>query len=169
MVISTGWIAVQRGVDIDFNLEQYSLEIKTDSALGSDDKVDVYLYTSQGDWVGSLYLHFISTPQHWIGACNSDYTILPTTLPSDKDKIWRVTLTRTSGIRQLVVHCNGVEVLNTLMSGTTCDNRQWSDYWSGEVAKIKFTASDTASDFYKPVKPGNCVYVIQHLKSKIRR
>ena len=171
MVITTGWIAVQRDVYIDFkfNLEQYSLDIKTDSTLGSNHKVDVYFYTSQVHLVGYLSLYFYSTPQYYIGGCSSDNTNFPTDLPTATDKVWRVTLTRTSGIRQLVVHCNGVEVLNTLMSGTTCDDREWSDYWSGEVAKIKFTASDTASDFYKPVKPGNCVYVIQHLKSKIRR
>ena len=157
VVTTSGWIAVQRDVMIDFNLEEYSLNIKTDNTLGSDDKVVVYLYTSQGDWVGSLYLHFISTPQHWIGACNSDYTILPTTLPSDKDKIWRVTLTRTSGIR-LVVHCNEVEVLNTMISDTTCGDGRWSTYWSREVAKIKFPPGyDTASDYYQP-QPGSCVF-----------
>ena len=169
MVITTGWIAVQRGVDIDFNLEQYSLEIKTDSTLGSKDVVRVMFFTSQRDSAGSLYLYFYSTPQYYIMGCNSGYTNFPTDLPTAINKVWRVTLTRTSGIR-LVVHCNEVKVLRTLISDTRCRQSKWSTYWGRSVAKIKFSsgflASDTASDFYRHVT-GNCV--IQELKSKIRR
>ena len=165
MVITTGWIAVQRGVYIDFSLEQYSLNIKTDSTPGSNDKVSVWFYTSQRAYAGGLFLFFYSPPQYWIGRCSSGRTNFPTDLPTATEKVWRVTLTRTSGIR-LVVHCNGVEVLNTLISDTTCDDRNWSTCWSRSIAKIKFTSFDTASDFYRPVT-GNCV--IQDLKSKIRR
>ena len=158
MVITLGWIAVERDVWIDFNLEEYSLVIKTDSTLGSDDKVDVNLYTSQGDWVGYLNLYFTSTPQYWIGACTPGLTNFPTILPSDNNKVWRVTLTRTSGIR-LVIHCNEEELLNIMMSNSTCDNSEWSTYWSREIAKINFRSYDTASDYYQP-QPGklNCVF-----------
>ena len=156
MVIITGWIAVQRDVMIDFNLEQYSLNIKTDSTLGSDDEVVVELFTSQGDWAGALLLHFTSTPQYEIWPCKSGFTNFPTNLSPGKDKVWRVTLTRTSGIR-LVVHCNEEEVLNTLISDSTCGDSRWSTYWSREVAKIKFRSSDTASDYYQP-QPGSCVF-----------
>ena len=166
MIITTGWIAVQRGVDIiDFSLEQYSLDIKTDSTVGSDDYVRMG-FNSQEGHAGGLRLYFYSTPQYYIGYCSSADTNFLTDLPTATDKVWRVT--RTSGIR-LVVHCNEVEVLNTLISDETCGRNDWSTYWSRSIAKIKFTASDTASDFYKPVKQGNCVYVIQHLKSKIRK
>ena len=156
MVIITGWIAVQRNVLIDFNLEQYSLNIKTDSVLGSNDDVRVWFYTSQGDRAGYLNLHFSSTPQCLIGACSSGRTNFPTNLPTDNDKVWRVTLTRTSGIR-LVVHCNEEEVLNTLISDSTCGNSNWYKLWSREVAKIKFPSSDKASDYYQP-QSGNINY-----------
>ena len=156
VVTTSGWIAVQREVEIDFNLEQYSLNITTDSTLGSNDKVFVNLYTSQGDYVGELHFYFTSTPRYRISFCSLDYTNFPTNLPSDNDKVWRVTLTRTSGIR-LVVHCNEVEVLNTMISDTTCGDGRWSTYWSREVAKIKFSPADTASDYYQP-QPGSCVF-----------
>ena len=157
MVIITGWIAVQRGVKIDFNMEEYSFNIKTDSTLGSDDKVIVNFYTSQGDIAGELLLFFFSTPKYAIGFCSMFTTNFPTNLPPDNDKVWRVTLTRTSGIR-LVVHCNeDQEVLNILMSFLTCDDIIWSIYWSREVAKIEFRSSDTASDFYQ-TQPGSCVF-----------
>ena len=156
MVIITGWIAVQPWVQIDFNPEQYSLNIKTDSTLGSNDEVIVYLYTSQGDYVGELHFYFTSTPRYRISYCSLDYTNFPTNLPSDNDKVWRITLTRTSGIR-LVVHCNEVEVLNILMSDSTCGASSWSTFWSREVAKIKFYSRGTASDYYQ-TQPGSCVF-----------
>ena len=160
VVITLGWIAVERDVWIDFNLEQYSLNIKTDSTLGSDDEVYVTFHTSNGyAVVGGLRLYFRSTPQYLIGRCTTGPTNFPTNLPSDNDKVWRVTLTRTSGIR-LVVHCNEVEVLNILMSDSTCGNSNWSTNWSREVPKIRFSSLyDTASDYYQP-QPGNlnCVF-----------
>ena len=156
MVIITGWITVQRDVMIDFNLEQYSLNIKTDSTLGSDDEVGVWFYTSQGGYAGSLRLYFFSTPEYLIGRCSSGRTNFPTNLPPDKDKVWKVTLTRTSGIR-LVVHCNKVEVLNILMSDSTCGASSWSTFWSREAAKIRFHSGDTASDYYQ-TQPGTCVF-----------
>ena len=157
MVIITGWIAVQREVLIDFNLEQYSLAIKTDSTLGSNEGVAVKFYTSpEGYSAGELQLDFSSTPQYRIWYCNIDYTNFPTNLPPDNDKVWRVTLTRTSGIR-LVVHCNEVEVINILMSDSKCNISNWSTFWSREVAKIKFSSFDDASDYYQP-QPGSCVF-----------
>ena len=134
---------------------EYSLNIKTDSTIGSNDKVDVQLYTSQGDVVGILYLYFSSPPQYKIGYCNKGSTNFLTDLPPAIEKVLRVTLTRTSGIR-LVIHCNEEEVLNILMSDSTCSYSDWSKYWSREVAKILFYL-DTASDYYQPQTLGNCV------------
>jgi len=159
LVTTSGWIAVERSKDITFNLEEYSLNIKTDSTLGSDDRVRVlFYYTSKADFAGGLDLRFFSTPVYKIQYCSSDYTNFPTNLPSDNDKVWRVTLTRTSGIR-LVVHCNEVEMINILMSDSTCDVgfSVWSTYWRVEVAKIRFNSYDTASDYYQPQPLGNCV------------
>ena len=159
MVIITGWIAVQRDVRIDFNLEEYSLNITTDSTLGSNDEVHVWFYTSQGFSVaGGLSLYFYSTPKYWISFCSLVPTNFPTNLPSDNNKVWKVILTRTSGIR-LVVHCNEEEVLNTMISDSTCDNSylNWSSSWSREVAEIEFRSSDTGSDYYQP-QPGSCVF-----------
>ena len=156
VVTTSGWIAVQREVMIAFNLEEYSLNITTDSTLGSDDRMSVKFYTSQGDSAGALYLFFRYRPEYAIRSCTR--TNFPTNLPSDNDKVWRVTLTRTSGIR-LMIHCNEVEVLNTLISDSTCGGySDWSTNWSGEVAKIMFSSEYyTASDYYQP-QPGSCVF-----------
>ena len=66
-------------------------------------------------------------------------------------------LTKKSGIRGLVLHCNNVEVLNVLMSDTICDgSAQWSDYWNKNVGKIEFHKIDTASDYFRELG-GNVV------------
>ena len=44
--ITSGWIAVQPGYGFDFNMDKYSLNIKTNSTLGSNDKVDMRFYTN---------------------------------------------------------------------------------------------------------------------------
>ena len=158
VIITSGWIAVQPGNGFDFNLEKYSLNIKTNSTLGSNDKVKMGFYSSQRDSVGGITLLFHST-QYRIWNCYSNYANYITNLPAADEKVWRVTLTRISGIR-LVLHCNEVEVVNTLMSNSTCHHSWWNTPWSREVAKIWFTSSDTASDYYQP-QPGNlnCVFL----------
>ena len=61
-----------------------------------------------------------------------------------------------------MIHCNEVEVVNTLMSNSTCDDSRWSTYWDlkRKVTEICLLTSDTASDYYQPqlLALGNCVF-----------
>ena len=145
---------MQRGVKIEWDPESTSLEVRTNSVLGSNDKVDVYFFSAEGEsagvhFAGGVGLYFTTTPlQYQLGWCSASYTNLPVTPPSADDKVWRITLTRISGIR-LVIHCNDVEVLNTLISQATCSYSGWSTIWNREVTKIEFTSGDRASDYYK--------------------
>ncbi|KAL5251950.1 hypothetical protein ACHWQZ_G014927 [Mnemiopsis leidyi] len=138
------WTAVKPAVD----LETTPLEIKTNSTLGSEDKVDVYFYTSRGDYAGRVWIYFLSNPQFGLGDCSSSLNNFPTNLPAAVDKVWRISLNRTSGIR-LQIHCNEDEVLNYLLSDGTCDNSNWRDYWTRDVERIGFASDDTASDYYR--------------------
>ena len=131
----------------DIDLETTPLEIKTDSAVGSGDYVYVYFYTSQGHEAGKVYLRFTSTLQYRIYGC-STWTNVTTNPPADVNKVWKISVTRTSGIR-LQIHCNDVEVLNILISDTTCISSSWSTYWSRDIEKIFFAPEDSASDFYR--------------------
>ena len=106
----------------------------------------VGFYTATGDPVGGFLIRFSSPPKFAIWYC-TDWTNLPTALPSDKDKVWRVTLTRTADIR-IFVHCNNVEVLNMLISDPTCATNDWHTNWGNEVKKIEFPTDDKAYDFY---------------------
>jgi hypothetical protein len=86
--------------------------------------------------------------EYWLYWCNS-LTPLPTQPPATRVKVWRITNTRSSSEIRLTLHCNGVEVLNTLISGTTCDHSYWN-YWTRDVEKIEFASNDDASDHYRP-------------------
>ena len=136
------------------DLETVPLEIKTGSTIGSRDKVDVRFYTSGRDYVGNVKIHFSSTPQYYISYCRS-WTNFPVSLPTEVEKVWRITLDRNFGIR-LLIHCNNVEVLNILMSSSTCSDSSWSTYWSRTVGKFCFypPAYDTASDYYRARQTG---------------
>ena len=137
----------------EWDLESTPLEIKTNSVLGSTDRVAVVLLSDGGRSTGVVYLFFTSTPQYHLSYCIQGNSNFPGTLPSANDKIWRITLNRTADDTEVVIHCNEVEVLNTLLS-STCGNREWSTYWSRDVATIEFSIYDTASDYYRP-QPGD--------------
>ena len=139
---------MQRGVRIEWDVKSTPLEIRTNSVLGSRDAVYVTFYSAEGESARTVYLDFTSTLQYLLSWCTPSWTNLPVTAPSATDKVWRFTLTRTAGVR-LVIHCNDVEVLNTLFSDATCSDSRWSTYWNRDMTQIQFSASDTASDFYR--------------------
>ena len=122
--------------------------------VGSNEKVKVEFYSANDDLAGVVTLSLTSTPQYSLTLCKL-LTNFPTALPSETDKIWRITLTRTSGVR-LVIHCNNKEVLNEVLSGITCSKiyeTAWSTYWARDVEKIRFpSGNNVASDFYRPGK-----------------
>ena len=134
---------------INFDLENSPLQIKTDSVVGSDEKVDVTFYSgsSWDDWAGGVFLSFSSPPQYRLLFCISSITNFSTELPSKTEKVWTITKSIVSGKIRVVTHCNDKEVLNVVLSDTMCSYDGWSDYWSKDVTRIKF--SDTASDYYR--------------------
>ena len=114
----------------------------------------VNFYTSGREIVGLVRIRFYSTPQYLIDYCMFSYTNFPVSLPTEVEKVWRITLNRNSGIR-LLIHCNNVEVLNILMSSNTCSGSSWSTYWSKIIGKIWFDPDrDTASDYYRARQTG---------------
>ena len=141
----TGWTAVQRYVMIDYDLENSPLQIRTNSEIGSNEVVRVFFYNA-----GAVELSVRSPPQYWLGGCTS-YIDFPTALPSETDKVWTITLIRSSGTPRVVIHCNNKEVLNVVLSDSTCSRSDWRDYWSKDVEWIQF-ARDSASDYYRAGK-----------------
>ena len=141
----TGWTAVERGSRVNYDLEINPIYVKTDSVEGSKDKIELNLY-SNGEPAGGIRIYFRSPPKYNFAHCTAVKPI-STTVPSATNKVWKITLTRNLGIR-IVINCNNVEVLNVLVSDSTCSsNSGWANYWTRDVDKIQFSPSDTASDF----------------------
>ena len=65
----TGWIAVQREVYIDYDLDNFPLYIRTDSVVGSKEWVWMKFYTAQGVHSGGLVIYF----RFFIFKCESIY------------------------------------------------------------------------------------------------
>ena len=124
------------------------LEIKTNSSLGSNDKLEVDFFKYYSSLAGGVTLHFTSPPQYELKYCTNSRTEFSIDLPSETDNVWRITLSKTPGIR-LVIYCNEVVVLNILLSYSTCNDGSWNHYWNRDVEKIRFDSWDTASDYYR--------------------
>ena len=107
----------------------------------------LFFYTDQTVYAGGLNIYLRSPPQYFIHYCLYE-TNFPAAFPTETEKVWKITLSRVSGIR-LVIHINDVEVLDMVISNSTCvSNDAWNTYWSRNVKKIYFWGDDTASDFY---------------------
>ena len=158
LINNTGWIAIQRGEKINYDLENVPLQIMTGSVVGNNKQVGVIFYNTQGDYAGAVFLNTMYRPQYRLMACSSSWTsFLPAAIPSGTRKIWTIALFRSSASRGLTIACNGKEVLNVVVSGSMCTTTvdiwddTWSDIWSRDVAKILFPFThDTASAYFRP-------------------
>ena len=119
--------------------------------MGSDEEIKVKLYSDEEEYLGMVHISFTSPPKYRLANFCSPPEESLTDLPSENAKIWKITFSRSSGIR-LVIRCNDVEVVSAVINDTTCTHMQQK--WSKEIKKIVFSAADKASDFYKAF-PGN--------------
>ena len=134
------------------NLEETPLEIKT--SRDSDSYEYVLFYTAEDTYAGLFEIGSTSTPVYRIGWCNSSYSEFPTTIRAATEMIWRFKLDKSSGIR-VKIHCNGMPVLDVLVSDKTCTDSEWKTYWKRPVEKISFMSINTRAQYYKP-RPGIC-------------
>ena len=156
MIYISDWIAVERNVFIPWDLEGTPLQIKTNSTLGSGDRIRGNMYDKGGSNIGYVRVEFSSTVQYYIGSCSNSWADLPVQPPVEVDKIWTITKTETA----IIITCNNVEVLNYLLADSS--NSNCVTNWGGDVVeKIKFSSDwDTASDFYRAGESLNLTYHI---------
>ena len=88
-----------------------------------------------------------SKEMYYLFSCSISYRWFETASPSTEETVWMINLKRTSGVRQLVILCNDLKILDFTISNSTCGYN--STPWSRDVGKISFSPSDTASDYYK--------------------
>ena len=138
---------------IDYDLETSPLQIRTNSLVGSNEELYIGFFalgfTDDENPTGGVQLFFTSPPQYRLDYCSSSNADFPTDLPIDTDKIWTIFLSK---FYKLNINCNDKEVLNVVLSDTICDRSDWNIHWYKDVEKIKFSKSDTASDYYRPGK-----------------
>ena len=134
-----------RGIMIDHDAESYPLEIKTDSELGSGDEVRFWFFDDNEEWTGTVRIRFLSTLKYYLHDCRV-WANFPITPPNAIDKIWRINVATSPDIR-VQIHCNGVEVLNNLLSDSTCKAGWKKEGWAKEKVKIRFSLDVNASDW----------------------
>ena len=125
------------------DLETTPLQIKTDSTAGSNDRMYLAMYSAE--YLGTVRLQFRSPLKLKIKFCDknisiniTDHSILR---PRNNNKVWQLTELSGHGIE---VQCNGLKVLEILQPGKMCTS----------VKRIWFPSTDTASDAYRPARPG---------------
>eukprot|EP00116_Pleurobrachia_bachei_P011876 sb/3472138/ len=121
------WTAVEKNAKIPWDLEGTSLQIKTNSTLGSVEIIVVSVYDKDSHWLGGVGVKFSSPMQYYISSCTSGYKDLPVQPPVEVDKIWTTTKTETA----LIITCNNVEVLNYLFVDSSDSN--CVPTWGGDV------------------------------------
>ena len=146
------WKAVVLGKepkDIPWKWEEIPLQIKTDSLVGSGDKISIDMKRANIFHEG-IGIKLSSPVKFWMAHCNSVgdyevYTDLPVQPPEEVDKIWTFIKTNSA----LMVTCNHVEVLNYKFAKGEFEN--CVSQWGGDTTDvIRFDKNwDTASDFYR--------------------
>ena len=130
------------------DLETTPLEIKTVSQAVEDNQISMTMYfrTVEGEMAGGLSIYIDPTPTYYLTSCASNRNF-STNLSATRNKIWKITLSKISGIR-LQIHCNGIEVANVLLSDTICRSN-WRERWNRDIERVEFIAGDSASEYYR--------------------
>lgn len=128
--------------------DSVTVKFKTIQTVSSDEEyVKLSYFDEEGDPKGNIQIYFglpkISTE---LTNCQDSPVEISANLPDEVEKVW--TVVRTTDYRMLV-HCNGVEVLNFLLSDETCPYeydwfgtmKRWDSAWQGEVHHIKLRSS----------------------------
>ena len=107
---------VVRDVKIPWNPDTQNITVTTDSTVGSNEEVDVWLYDQDGNRAGGVYIYFYTQIQFYLGGWTAN-TSFPDTIPTEKQKTWIIRYDSTE--QSVLIHCNEVEVLNVLLTIVT--------------------------------------------------
>ena len=133
-----------RGVFIPWNTDTQSITISTDSEVGTNETVMV-MFAGNNSVAGAVFIYFDTPIQYILGYC-THVKPFTDTLHTDTQKTW--TITYNTAKQRIVLHCNGVQVLNVLLTSVCTDSR-WRDWWERKPTHIQFHLWDRASDSYK--------------------
>jgi hypothetical protein len=139
------WKPVVRGVLIPVNLETSYLHVKTNSALGSNDWIEIVYRDNERREAGGICIWFTSTRVVYsLLNCDTGFHTFSPYLPTELEKLWTI---EKRGYRTRVI-CNIQPVLNISVSNVICNEDDWETYWSREVSEIEFLGWGNSSEAY---------------------
>ena len=125
----------------NFTPQTTNLQIKTNSALNSADKVILTFLDAAAHPAGTLVLYFNSRIEFELQSCMSGKQAI-SNLPMTVDKVWMVQRSQDD----IMIDCNDVKVVNFKLS--SCSHQDRSVY-DRQISKVMFEETDTASDSYR--------------------
>ena len=140
-------------IKLDIPLETSPLQIKTDSTIGSDERIVIRLIFDDGADSWTFFsIIFSSPPSYQFHKCMDDSTVKDFLFdwPPMINKVWTIKKTTSA----ITILCNGGVVLYFALSDKNCDS--WQPIWKENVARIRFSDSDTASDYYR-IEPSKSI------------
>ena len=93
---------------------------------------------------GGVNINFDTEMKYSMLYC-TDFKPFNVTVPTKKHKTWTITYNYTAN--RVVIRCNGVQVVNVVLS-IFCNDSEFKTKWGSELAQIKFTPADNATKRY---------------------
>ena len=127
----------------EIDLMTTPLEIKTDSAVGSNDLMYVRLLDAETKTAMIVQIRFEEPIQHQLMHCMASKQPL-SNVPTKQDKVWKIIRT----LDRVKIECNGVVVTDFNIASCTDSLK---GVYKRIVAKVSFADSDKASDFFRQI------------------
>ena len=128
------------------NLDKISFKVRTDSQLGSSDRLKIKLINKDGSY-RSVQLVYSDPMKFLIGSC-TNMTPFPRAITLLHINVW--SFIRTSDGMKYTL--NGETALDFRLSSEVCVSEvagdNWEEKWRKEIVQIYFPSNDKASDFY---------------------
>lgn len=103
-----------------------------------------------GEYAGGVAILFGEDSIHWyIPYCLNYWPTFPVDLPSETEKIWRITLTRNLGVPRISIACNNKEFVDVELSDDLCAQNDWRSIWTKKIVGFRFDDYDRASVSYR--------------------
>ena len=146
------WKDIIKGADgrTEFDFEQYSLQVKTDtSQTPAGSYLAMSWFSEEKSQAGSIYINFGESGVKYSALyCVDQETVfqLPESVGDAAEKTWTFTRTKEA----VTISCNEEKVLN-LQFDTDCAEG-WTDYWGLEPMFVQFDSLDKVSTAYRQIK-----------------
>ena len=132
------WSKPVQNLKFPVDLQKVDLLVLTNTQTGTNRHIHLTLYRAN-QHLAELYVKFAVAPTYWVTSCHDNHVPF-SNLPATQSKLW--SFSTSSG--SLVVKCNGIKVMEVLLSREEC-----GESWSDGLDSLLFGSADSASDFYK--------------------